>query len=90
MRGRNSGSVILSLQSTSSILVRRELSSGDIGSTVGRKPLGSRKYARKVGSCMDADFHGLRPVARFKRIIPNDQMSLNMGEYVPVGANKPP
>lgn len=43
-----------------------------------------------MGSEADADFHGLRPVARLRRMMANDQMSLKSGEYVPVGANDPP
>lgn len=43
-----------------------------------------------MGSLADADFQGLRPVARFRRMMANDQMSLNSGEYDPVGANTPP
>jgi hypothetical protein len=43
-----------------------------------------------VGSDDDADFHGFRPVARLRRMMANDQMSLKRGEYVPVGANTPP
>lgn len=61
-----------------------------MGRTVGRKLRGSWRYAWKVGSDEEADFQGLRPVARFKRMIAKDQMSLNRGEYDPVGANSPP
>jgi len=51
---------------------------------------GSCKYAWNVGSEAEADFHGLRPVMRLRRIMPSDHMSLNGGEYVPLGAKLPP
>lgn len=47
---------------------------------MGRKLRGSWRYAWKVGSDEDADFQGLRPVARFKSMMAKDQMSLNRGE----------
>jgi hypothetical protein len=66
------------------------LSSGEIGRTVGRKFTGSCKKAWKVGSEADADFQGFLPVARLRRIIARDHMSLNIGEYDPVGTKPPP
>jgi hypothetical protein len=39
---------------------------------------------------MEADFHGLRPVRRLRRMMPRDQTSLNRGEYEPLWANCPP
>lgn len=58
------------------------LISGEMGRTVGRKFWGSRRKAWKVGSATEADLHGLRPVVRFRSTMANDQISLNIGEYV--------
>lgn len=60
--------------------VRITFASGEMGRTLGRNPRGSRKYAWKVASVRVADFQGFLPVAMFRRMIPSDQMSLNMGE----------
>jgi hypothetical protein len=72
--------------------VRRRISftSAEIGRTLGRKFAGFCRYAWNVGSEDEADFQGLRPVMRLRRIIPSDQMSLKGGEYVPLGAKLPP
>lgn len=43
-----------------------------------------------MGSLREADFQGLRPVSRLRRMMPSDQTSLNNGEYVPLGAKGPP
>jgi hypothetical protein len=59
---------------------RMLFTSAEIGRTVGRKFKGSRRYAWKVGSDDEADFQGLRPVARFRRMMASDQMSLKRGE----------
>jgi hypothetical protein len=74
----------------SSVRKRMSFISAEIGRTLGRKLTGSCKYAWNVGSEAEADFHGLRPVMRLRRMMPSDHMSLNGGEYVPLGAKLPP
>jgi hypothetical protein len=77
-------------QLMSSVRRRISFTSAEMGRTLGRKLTGSWRYAWNVGSEAEADFHGLRPVIRLRRIIPRDHMSLKGGEYVPLGAKLPP
>ena len=55
---------------------RRILSSSEEMGRIEVRNLGSCVKALKVGSLVQAFFHGLRPQARFTRITPRLQMSL--------------
>ena len=52
----------------------------EMGKTLRKKLRGSGRKVWKVGSSVAVDFQGLPPVAKLRRIIPRNRISLYMAE----------